>query len=195
MAAATQRTLGWGEPCPAGRTCGYCNVSVVLDRGPLHYVYTPLLPQSGGGLVGGSRDGSGVQNQRLWTLGAALSAGFYSAQARWANVWWNAAAAVAGGGFGLQAAPRAEVPQPPAFQDILPPALASYYALVPGWPASRAERGTGGAGSPGAHPQRRPPAQRPVCEHQLLCRPAAQQNFRSCLAETNLALLAAVGPD
>jgi hypothetical protein len=130
-------------PCPSGRACGFCNVYIVLDRGPLHYVYRPQVPApSSGDPSGGSRDGSGAQNLRIWTLDAALTAGYYRAQAQWKNVWWNKAASVTQGHFGVAGAPVAEIPNPGPFRDEVPSSLSGYYALIPGLPASRAEPGT-----------------------------------------------------
>lgn len=119
-----------GGSCPPGRACGVCDgVNVVLERGPFYSLLTPSVPPASSWSVAGPRDGSVPQNLRIWTLGASITAGYYSSAVRWANVWWSAAAAVQVGGFGLAAAPWADIPAPATLADAFPANLSSYNVL------------------------------------------------------------------
>lgn len=145
-APATQRTLQLGQACPAGRSCGACNsVQVVLDRpGPALQAYRPLPLAAPAAGLAGPRDRSTPQNLRLWTLTANLSAGFFESRAEWRNVWWDRAAAVLHGGFGVLALPDAEMATPQLLQDAAPASLSSsYLALIPGAPYEPAQQGAG----------------------------------------------------
>ncbi|GAB4822275.1 hypothetical protein N2152v2_009321 [Parachlorella kessleri] len=136
VSPATARVLAVGQPCPSGRTCAYyCDgTAIVLERNTPYEVFRPRYALQASSTA---RNGTGAQNQRIWSITANVTAGYYQANATWKNLWWNKAGSVSKGLFGLKATPTVELPaNANYYQNIPVPNLASYALLFQGAPSS-----------------------------------------------------------